>query len=147
MFQWPGGHPQPISEQQHRVTGGVHGVFRHEEGHSVRALWTHRHLLPLLPSCQEMSHLQRSGPVKNQGIGSSTASPTQKPRHMKKSGETVLFPCLLFNMSFHRLRSASFALTKRQPCCSSPVVTCALAKVCCTFLNITTFMFALAAHI
>lgn len=65
MFQWPGGHPQPVSEQQHRVPGGVYGVFGHEERHSVRALWTHRHLLPLLPSCQEVSHLQGSGPVEN----------------------------------------------------------------------------------
>lgn len=63
--QWAGGHPQPVSEQQHRVTGGVHGVLRHEERHAVRALRTHRYLLPLLPSCEEVSHLQRSGPVQN----------------------------------------------------------------------------------
>lgn len=56
-FQRPGGHPQPVSEQQHRVAGGVYGVLRHEERHSVRALRTHRHLLPLLATRQEVSHL------------------------------------------------------------------------------------------
>lgn len=68
MLQRPGRHPQPISEQQYRVTGGMYGVFRHEERHAVRTLRTHRHLLPLLATCQEVSHLQGSGPVKNQGI-------------------------------------------------------------------------------
>lgn len=43
--------------------------------------------------------------------------------------DPFFIPRLLLNLSLHRLRSVSSALTKRQPCCSSPVVTCALVRV------------------
>lgn len=125
MFQWPGGHSQSIYEQQHWVAGGVYGVFWHEERHSFWALWTHCHLLPLLPSCQEVSHLQRSGPVKNKGITGSTATGPIKEKKVIKR-EPILY---LSNLSLPRSRSALSAQTKRQPCCSSPVVTCALVRV------------------
>lgn len=78
--QRPGGHPQPVPQQQHGVAGGVHGVLGHEERHSVRAVRPHRHLLAVLAAGQEVSHLQGPGPVQNQGassVGSSTSNPTQ----------------------------------------------------------------------
>lgn len=91
-FQRPGRHPQPVPEQQHRVTGGVYGVLGHEERHSVRALWTHRHLFSLLAPSQEVSHLQGSGPVENQGIVTCSSQPETQWRAERR----LLPPCLLF---------------------------------------------------
>lgn len=42
---------------------------------------------------------------------------------------TLWLLSLLFHLSLHRSKSALSALIKRQPFCSSPVVTCALVRV------------------
>lgn len=102
----------------------MHGVLGYEKGHTFWPLRSHRHLLSLLASRQEVSHLQRTGPVQNQGIETFLTS--------------FFCPCMcslcaIVKMFFffftHRLRSVWFALIKRQRCSSSPAVTCALVRV------------------
>lgn len=103
----------------------MYGVLGYEKGHAFWPLWSYRHLLSLLASCQEVSHLQRTGPVQNQGMETCLTNffcaclcsyvPVVK-----------MFLFFFFN---HRLRSVWFALTKRQPCSSSPAVTCAPVRV------------------
>ena len=65
--------PQPIQSAEpvvvgwSGVAGRVHGVFRHEARHALRAVWTHRHLLSVLAARQEVPHLQGVCAVQDKG--------------------------------------------------------------------------------
>ena len=45
--------------------GGVYGVFRHEERHTLWALRTHCHLFIVFPSRSQVSHVQGTGAIQN----------------------------------------------------------------------------------
>lgn len=116
VFQWPSGHPEPVAEQQHGVSGGVHGVLRHEARHSVWAVWTHRHLLTLLSSRQKVSHLQGAGPVQNKGIRSSTASCSIPGSRRRRPHKRIVFLCVCLQIEECVVCSDKKAAVLFQPC-------------------------------